>query len=300
MDKLTYYKSYVAIVDKKSLKNAADYLNLSPSAVSKHLSILEQYYDIDLIIRDAKNIRVTGEGKAFYSKCKDVLASLAQAEALFYNGKQDTTSVLRITLPQILSQGMFMSMLSAFTQQYPKIKLDIIISNDNIDLVEHDIDFAFRGGSLNDSLMRSIHLFKAKTILCAPAIYEKNITPEQQLKMITDKLLIPSYVNLSTLRSYLQKIGVSKSLSQFTAINDAFGYKNAVLTGMGIGVFIDLFIEEELKEQRVWKMESPYHGEYRTMEFNMIFHKNIKLAIPHEHFKDFVSNYFATFTLNNN
>jgi len=154
MDKLTYYKSYVAIVDNKSLKNAANYLNLSPSAVSKHLSILEQYYGVDLVIRDAKNIRITGEGKVFYHKCKDVLSSLAQAEELFFNGKQNTTSVLRITLPQILSQGSFMSMLTTFTKKYPQIKLDIIISNSNIDLVGQDIDFAFRGGILTDSQMR--------------------------------------------------------------------------------------------------------------------------------------------------
>lgn len=292
MDKLTYYKSYIAIVDNKSLKNAANYLNLSPSAVSKHLSILEQYYGVDLVIRDAKNIRITGEGKVFYHKCKDVLASLAQAEELFFNGKQNTTSILRITLPQILSQGKFMSILSAFTKQYPQIKLDIVISNSNVDLVQQDIDFAFRGGILTDSQMRCIKLFKARTMLCAPASYTKELTAPQQLQMITDKLLIPSYVNLSTLRTYLQKIGIKKPLNQFTAINDAFSYKNAVLAGMGVGIFLDFFIKKELEEQHVWQIQEPYHFEYRTLDFNMIFHKNIKLATSHELFKDFVSNYF--------
>lgn len=200
MDKLTYYKSYVAIVDKKSLKNAANYLNLSPSAVSKHLSLLEKYYGADLVIRDAKNIRITGEGNVFYHKCKDVLASLAQAEELFSSGKQNTTSILRITLPQILTQESFMSVLASFTQQYPQIKLDLIISNDNVDLVQQDIDFAFRGGVLSDSHMQCKKLFEAKTLLCAPASFARELTATQQLQMITDKLLIPSYVNLSSLR----------------------------------------------------------------------------------------------------
>ncbi len=292
MDKLTYYKSYIAIVDNKSLKNAANSLNLSPSAVSKHLSILEQYYGVDLVIRDAKNIRVTGEGKVFYHKCKDVLRSLAQAEDLFFNGKKNTTSILRITLSQILSQGDFMSMLSSFTTKYPQIKLDIIISNNNLDLIQHDIDFAFRGGILTDSQMQCIKLFKARSMLCAPASYTRELTAPQQLQMITDKLLIPSYVNLSTLRTYLQKIGIKKPLNQFTAINDAFSYKNAVLSGMGVGIFLDFFIKTELEGQHVWQINEPYHFEYRTLDFNMVFHKNIKIAKSHELFKNFASNYF--------
>ncbi|GAA0816106.1 LysR family transcriptional regulator [Colwellia sp. D2M02] len=292
MDKLTYYKSYVAIIDKKSLKNAAHYLNLSPSAVSKHLSILEKYYGTDLVIRDAKNIKVTGEGKAFYHQCKSVLTSLAQAESVFSNDTRNTASILRITLPQILTQGRVMSMLAMFTKQYPQIKLDIITSNNNLDLIEQDIDFAFRGGFLSDSQVRSTKLFRACTILCAPASFTKNLAPADQLRMITDTLLIPSYVNLSTLRTYLQKIGIKKPLDQFTTINDAFSYKNAVLAGMGVGIFLDFFIKDELEEQSVWQITEPHHFQYRTLDFNMIFHKNIQLATSHELFKSFVVNYF--------
>jgi len=239
MDKLTYFKSYIAIVDKGSLKNAADFLNLTPSAVSKHLSTLEQYYNVDLAIRDAKSIRITGEGRIFYSKCKEVLESLAQAEELFLTSNLQTNSVLRITLSQVLSQGKFMQMLSAFSCAHPQIKLDIVTTNQNLDLVQQDIDFAFRGGVLADSKMRSVKLFQASTMLCAPASISRELNPEQMLQVITDKLIIPSYINLSTLRLYLKKIGINKPLTQFTALNDAFGYKHAVLSGMGIGIFLD-------------------------------------------------------------
>ena len=233
------------------------------------------------------------KARFFYHKCKEVLASLAQAEELFISGKQNTTSILRITMPQIFCQGDFMTMLTRFTKTYPQIKLDITISNDNIDLVQQDIDFAFRGGMLTDSQMQYVKLFKASTMLCAPATWKKDLTASQQLQMITDKLLIPSYVNLSILRTYLQKIGIKKPLNQFTAINDAFSYKNAVLSGMGVGIFLDFFIATELKEQRLWHIKEPYHFEYRTLDFTMIFHKNVKLATSHQVFKSFVSNYFT-------
>jgi len=277
MDKLTYFKSYIEIVDKGSLKHAADYLNLTPSAVSKHLSTLEQYYGVDLAIRDAKSLRITSEGRVFYTKCKEVLASLAQAEEPFLSASKKVSSVLRITLPQVFSQGKHMQMLSDFSAAHPHIKFDIVTSNQNLDLVQHDLDFAFRGGELADSKMRSIKLFQSHTVLCAPNNIMRDLSTEEMLAVICDKLLIPSYINLSTLRMYLKKIGINKPLSQFTAIDDAFAYKNAVLSGMGIGIFLDFFIAEELKSNEVWKISEPHSFGYKTMDFNMIYHNNIKL-----------------------
>jgi len=294
MDKLTYFKSYIEIVDKGSLKNAADFLNLTPSAVSKHLSTLEQYYGIDLAIRDAKSLRITGEGRIFYNKCKQVLESLAQAEEAFLSGSQQTHSMLRITLSQVLSQGKFMQMLSDFSCAHPRIKLDIITSNQNLDLVQQDIDFAFRGGKLSDSKMRSIKLFQASTVLCAPANIKRELDSEKMLAVIADQLIIPSYINLSTLRMYLKKIGIDKPLSQFTAINDAFAYKNAVLSGMGIGIFLDFFIATEIEQKRAWQITEPHPFSYKSMDFYMVYHKNIKLAKSHEIFKQFVIEYFKS------
>ncbi len=293
MDKLTYFKSYIAIVDHGSLKNASDYLNLTPSAVSKHLSTLEKYYAVDLVIRDAKSMRITGEGKAFYTQCKQVLESLSQAEELFLSGSQQAHSVLRITLPQVFSQGKFMQMLSDFCHAHPQIKLDLIITNKNLDLVQQDIDFAFRGSALADSQMRSIKLFQAKTILCAPQGFARQLTTVQQLQVITEQLLIPSYINLSTLRLYLQKIGIKKPLHQFTAIDDAFSYKQAVLAGMGVGIFLDFFVEQELKQNQIWQITDPHPFSYKFLDFNMIYHKNIKLAKPQALFRDFVTHYFT-------
>ena len=292
MDKLTYFKSYIAIVDHGSLKNAADYLNLTPSAVSKHLSTLERYYSADLVIRDAKSIRITGEGKTFYTQCKQVLESLNAAEELFFSDDQQAQSVLRITLPQVFSQGRFMQMLSAFCHAHPQIKLVLIITKKNLDLVQQDIDFAFRGTPLADSQLRSVKLFQAKTILCAPQSFTPQLTTEQQLRVIEDNLLIPSYINLSTLRLYLQKIGITKPLSQFTALDDAFSYKQAVLAGMGIGIFLDFFVEHELKQGEIWQITDPHPFSYKSLDFKMIYHKNIKLAKAQELFKGFVMEYF--------
>jgi len=291
MDKLSYFKSYIAIVDHGSLKNAADYLNLTPSAVSKHLSTLENYYAVDLLIRDAKNIRITSEGKTFYTQCKQVLASLARAEELFFDDSQQAQSCLRITLPQVCSQGRVMQMLSAFNHAYPQVKMDLIITNNNLDLVEQDIDFAFRGAPLSDSQLRSVKLFQAKTILCAAQNFTRQPTTKQQLQIIADNLLIPSYINLSTLRLYLQKIGIKKPLSQFSALDDAFSYKQAVLAGMGFGIFLDFFVAQEIEQGDIWQVTDPYPFSYKSIDFNMIYHKNIKLAKAQVLFKDFVSDY---------
>lgn len=292
MDKLTYFKSYIAIVEQGSLKSASDFLNLTPSAVSKHLSVLEQYYGVDLAIRDAKNMRITGEGKTFYQACKGILANVDRAEGIFLQNSHSVRSVLRITVSQVLTQGKFMQMLSGFSQAHPHITLDIRVSNKNLDLIKEDIDFAFRGGKLDDSQMRSKQLFSTKTVLCAANNSVIGLNDQQIQSLVTDRLIIPSYVNLSTLRMYLHKIGIKKPLTEFTSFDDAYSYKNAVLSDVGIGIFLDFFIEKELSEGGLWRIEGTRDFSYKSLDIHMIYHKNVKLANAHEMFKNYVSDFY--------
>ncbi|WP_394247216.1 LysR family transcriptional regulator [Vibrio profundi] len=289
MDKLTHYKSYTAIVEKGSLKKTADHLNLSASTVSKHLTALEQYYNVNLVIRSPHHIRITPEGKLFYENSKAVMNFFVNAERQFQTPSTGTRTI-RITISQVLSQGYFLSGLSAFSTAHPHIKLDVIVSNSNLDLTKGDIDFAFRGGPLADSQMHAIQLFKSKTLLCTA---QRNQLNQEQLRdAISEHLLIPSYVNLSTLRSYLKSINITKPIDHFCAFDDAFSYKNAVLSGMGYGIFLDFFVEQELKDGVLSKVPAPFQFDYRDIDINMLYYNNVQLSEEQSIFKSFISNYY--------
>lgn len=294
MDKLTHFKSFVAIVEKGNLKNAADYLNLTPSAISKHLSSLESHYCADLIIRDSKKIRITQQGHGFYQKCKQVIDSLADAESLLQDEDKLSIRTISLTVSQVLTQSPLMQALVQFSQTFPHIKLQVIVSNKNLDLLADDIDFAFRGGKLTDSLIKYVPITQAGLCLSASPDFLKAHTAKDPLQLIEDKLIIPSYVNLSELRVYLTRIGIKQSLANFTSFDDAFAYKRAILSGMGIGVFLDFFIQDEIKKGSLSDLNSPYSFRYNRLNINMLFHKNVSLSPHQTQFKDFIKAYFQS------
>ena len=294
MDKLTHFKTFAAIVEKGSLKNAANYLNLTPSAVSKHLSTLENYYCADLIVRDAKHLRITAEGHRFYAQCKEVIRAVTNAEDVFIH-TSNYPQIIRLTIPQVLAQGNFLSALKAFREVHPNCRLDVITSNQNLDLKEHEIDFAFRGGKLADSQLKTIPLLKTRSILCAANSYTQTLEAGDPMTLINRDLLIPSYLNLSDLRQYLSQIGVDKPLTQFTSFDDAFTYKNAVMQGMGIGLFLDVFVREEIGKGQMIHIDKPFSFDFREITISMVFNKNVKLAGSHESFKNFIKEYFSEY-----
>jgi len=292
MDKLTHFKTFIAIVEKGNLKNAADYLNLTPSAVSKHLSSLEGIYKADLIIRDSKKIRITHQGSCFYKKCKKVIDSLLEAEAILQTTHTLSPCTLNITLSQVLAQSPLMKALKLFSQKYPHIKLQILVSNKNLDLLKDSIDFAFRGGKLADSQVKYLPITHANLRLAASPEFDMANHTRDPIQLIKDSLIIPSYINLSELRGYLAKIGIRQALELFSACDDAFAYKNAIVEGMGIGVFLDFFIQDEINQNRLVILNSPYSFNYNQLNINMLFHKNVSLPPHHALFKDFIEQHF--------
>lgn len=292
MDKITHFKTFIAIVEKGNLKNAADYLNLTPSAISKHLSSLESTYSADLIIRDSKKIRITPQGMSFYRKCKQVIDKLLEAEALLQTAQTLSPCSINITLSQVLAQSPLMQALTLFSQKHTHIKLQIFVSNKNLDLLNESIDFAFRGGKLANSQVKYLPITQAGLNVAASPKFQASYQGRDPLQLIQEQLVIPSYINLSDLRVYLSKIGIRQPLELFTSCDDAFVYKKMVMEGMGIGVFLDFFIQDDIKEGRLIELNTPYSFTYNRLNINMLFHKNVSLA-PHQSlFKDFIKKYF--------
>jgi DNA-binding transcriptional LysR family regulator len=74
-------KTFAAVVDGSSFVQAADALDLSKPAVSRHVAELEQRLGVRLLQRTTRKLSLTDEGRIFYSRCKSVLADVEVAEA---------------------------------------------------------------------------------------------------------------------------------------------------------------------------------------------------------------------------
>lgn len=134
-----------------SFTAAAESMGITPAAVSRSIARLEQRLRVKLFARSTRQVRLTDDGRLYFEQCRDALQQIAEVEHVLSGSRSNPSGSLRISLPTTYWHCRLLPLLSTFRCKYPKISLEINISNNNIDFLEHDFDLAIRLGIPQDS-----------------------------------------------------------------------------------------------------------------------------------------------------
>jgi DNA-binding transcriptional LysR family regulator len=146
-DVLIFFK----VAQLESISRAARSLGMPNSTVSRRLSVLESALGISLLRRTTRRVTLTAPGREYFNQCKDPLTLLEEAERALTLGHKTPEGLLRISVPVILGQEPFLEFLSAFLKDQHRIRIDLSITNQFLDLVAENLDVAIRFGELEDS-----------------------------------------------------------------------------------------------------------------------------------------------------
>lgn len=251
MSKLSNYQIFVAIVEAGSIIQAALKLNYSAPAVSKQLTKLEQDLKVQLFHRSHKKLEITEAGERFYPRCKNILASISQAEDELLAENEAISGTISITLSKALARSTIFDALASFTHKYPQIQFDIRFSDNLEDLHNENLDFAFRLGKLQDnSHMVAIPLLEAQLVACATQSYlERHGIPKQFSDLGSSKLILMSPLHSSeALRRFFNKEKLRPDNIMAHSCNDIEGIYQSVRSGLGIGMMLNISVEQELRE----------------------------------------------------
>lgn len=250
MSRIVSYQVFVAVVETGSLIQAAAKLHYSPAALSKQLSKLEESLNVQLFHRSHKKLDITQAGKQFYPKCKSILAAINQAEDELLAEHEAVAGTLCITLSKALARSNIFDALSSFAQQYPKVNFDIRFSDQFEDMHNENLDFAFRLGKLSDhSHMVAIPLMETQLVACATKEYLINNGTPKHFSDLRDAKLITqtSQQQSQALKSFFKKEKVSWQNINHHRCDDIEGVYQAVRSGMGIGLLLNVATQKELK-----------------------------------------------------
>lgn len=292
MDRFSAYRTFVTVVSEGSLIKAANRLNLTPSAISKQLSQLEHEMGVNLVSRTTRTLAVSDEGFEFYKDCAELLQEAERVEERLKSTIGQPVGKITISWPQILVRGPLLDMLSQFSTAYPGIKVESIVSNTNLALMENDIDFAFRTFLVGTAPPESVPLIESRGALCAAPKYLETVgMPESLEDVLRANLIVPSYLNLSDFRTLLSQYGDFKKLERYSSIDDAVAYHHAVRTGMGYGIMQKILIEEDLDTGRLVEV---LHGiKFRTVGIHLVKKDKASLTPKTKAFKEFALSYFG-------
>jgi DNA-binding transcriptional LysR family regulator len=159
------------VVERGSFAAAAQDVGLSPSAVSKLISRLEQRLGVQLINRTTRRLALTAEGRIYLARSREILAAIEAAEAEIASARTSPRGHLRVHAPPVMIGDHFGPGLSEFSARYPRLTIEFLVTNRAIDLVAENVDIAMRTGELPDSSLIASKIIDLTQIVCASPEY---------------------------------------------------------------------------------------------------------------------------------
>lgn len=194
MDRFLEMQTFNAVVDAGSFVKAADALAMSKAAVSRYVVDMETRLGVRLLHRTTRRLSLTDEGQIFYSRSKELLAELAEAEDEITSRSDTASGLLRINAPFTFGVLHLAPLWGAFMTQHPKVKLDVTLADRLVDLVEEGYDVAIRIATLENSTLVSKRLATTRMVLCAsPPYLKRHGTPKHPSELADHAVISYSY-----------------------------------------------------------------------------------------------------------
>lgn len=194
MDKFLEMKTFDAVVDAGSFVKAAETLGMSKAAVSRHVGDLETRLGVRLLHRTTRRLSLTGEGQVFYARSKELLAGVDEAEAEITSRSGAASGLLRINAPVTFGIRHLAPLWGGFRDRYPKVKLDVTLTDRVVDLIEEGYDMAIRIATLPSSTLISKRLASTRMVLCAsPEYIKERGAPQRPAELATHAVISYSY-----------------------------------------------------------------------------------------------------------
>ncbi|WP_137043720.1 LysR family transcriptional regulator [Pseudolabrys sp. FHR47] len=172
MDRLTSMAVFVKAVDLGSFSAAATALDLSGPMVGKHIRFLEERLGGRLLNRTTRRQHLTDFGRAYYERCRVVLAEADAADALAADQLGEPHGRLRVTMPVHFGRRCVAPVLLELARRHPRLELELSLSDRIADLAEGSFDLAIRTGHLADqSSVIARRVARQRMIVCASPAY---------------------------------------------------------------------------------------------------------------------------------
>ncbi|NGZ88424.1 LysR family transcriptional regulator [Duganella aceris] len=142
---------FVRTADRGSLSAAARELEISPALASAAVKRLENELGLRLFARTTRSLRLTEEGELYLRHAREALRLLKEGHDALIQGQETLGGTLKISMPSDLGRNMLVGWLDQFQAQYPKVSLQLSVSDSVSDMYRQPIDIAIRYGVQEDS-----------------------------------------------------------------------------------------------------------------------------------------------------
>lgn len=253
MDRLHEIEVFIAVADAGSFAKAAARLRLSPPAVTRAISALEERLGARVFNRTTRSLTITDVGQRFLDSARRVLSDLEQAEKAAVGEAAAPQGHLTITASVTFGRSALAPVVCEFLGRHPRVTASVLLLDRVVNLVEEGIDVAVRIGPLPDSSLIARQVGSVHRVLVAsPDYLKRRGIPETPADLRLHSII--SFTGLMPNREWRfnsDRANNSVSLDPTFEINDALAAIHAAENGHGITVALSYMVHDRIRDGKL-------------------------------------------------
>ncbi len=285
-------RCFVAVVEQGNFSSAARQLGMTPSAVSKVVSRLEERLGVRLLNRTTRAVSLTEEGRMFHERSRGILEDLDDMERTVRDMQSRPAGTLRITTTPAFGISVLLDVIHEYNREYPDVRFDVNLAEETVDIVAKGIDLALREGLVQDSRLVARKLTDTRFLACAPpgwfADGGQPETLEEFFRLDSVSYITPRVEEIAR-RMFGERIDFS-TINLRLQINTFHGMREAVKKGLGVSLLPCYFVEEDVLAGRLQALP---HLQVPSVPISAVYPGARLLSPKVRTFIDFLVEHFA-------
>ena len=254
MDIISAFRTFVRVAETESFSATARELNVGQPAISKQIAALEDHLGVRLLQRSTRSLTLTDEGVTFLSQARTAIEAVDEAVDITRRRGDRVTGILRMTSNASFARLHLVPRLHLLGARHPDLRIDMVLQDSTVDLVERGIDLAIRFGEPREPNLIARRLGTMRFIVIASKAYlDRWGRPKTPEDLKDHSCLVFGGIADSDQWPFIENgqtrlVGVEWRLR----INNTNSLRQAVQSGLGIALapswqFPDLWENETLE-----------------------------------------------------
>jgi DNA-binding transcriptional LysR family regulator len=252
---------YAAVVDTGSFTAAAERLGITKAMVSLHVSRLEKELGVALLTRTTRRLSLTESGRQFAVDCERILQDADASIEGVATHTRSPRGTLRLTTVVDYAAAVVAPALARFVFRNPEVSVDLVATDQVLDLVAGGFDLAIRMSKPRDSRLHAVKIGEIERVLVASAEYaERHGIPKRLDELHEHNWIVHAVLPNGRRPSFSDARGRSRTLRVPSTIQGDTNsvIKAFVLAGAGIAPLPVIHVAEELDAGRLVRLLPRY------------------------------------------
>ncbi|HET7544420.1 MAG TPA: LysR substrate-binding domain-containing protein [Polyangiaceae bacterium] len=259
-----------------SFSKAAQLSGVTPQATSRSVARLEHALGVTLFRRTTRSLSPTKAAREYYERCARALSLLSEGEKQLSKRGGIAEGQVRISVPTTYGHHRLLPALTSFAERYPKIKVDVGVSNQNVDLVRDGFDLAIRRGTIRDKTLVARKLGDFPLGVYASSAYLARAGTPKTLEELAQHECV-TFVMPSSGRALRWAFAAGKSFlpeARYRCLDDPLAVIGLCRAGLGLVQVFDFLVEELVQRGELVEVLAPLRGPGRA--FSLVYPKPVK------------------------